>query len=909
LLAFGLAAALSLPGVARGQQIHRNGFEGRLPAWIKGGADATFQEIAHETTDLTARTGQKCEYIHVTAQRGNYIYYFYPTNRAPLNEDLIARVWIKSNRPGAQLLGRMVLPHERNPKNLDENLTVLLRGDQYQLVGRWQPLEIRQPLKAAKEQQQLMRFEQQRDFDISDSYLDTLILNVYGGPGNTEIWIDDLEVGPVLEGKRVEPDAKPTSPPVSKPAPRLASRSNVVEVNQDHLLVSGKRFFLRGIRSEMPTEALKALRDAGFNTIWLDAACPPDKLEQAANLGFWLVPVLPVTSPEGPSSPEVLAKDVNRFLLNDAVLFWDLGGGLKKEDKETVTRAIRVIRTNDSQAPVGADAWDGLQEYSFSLDLVGAHRWPLMTTLELGQFREWLDQRRRLARPGAFMWTWVQTHLPDWFTEMVYQRPGAAGFNEPIGPQPEQIRLLTYIALAAGYRGIGFWSDRFLADTHQGRDRLLALALLNQELQMLEPFLVTVKEDPLWTDTSIPEVKAAVFRTERGTLVLPIWLGKGSQFVPGQSAAAKLTIVVPEAPLGTTPWQITPVEIRSLHQERVVGGTRITVPEFGLTSAILFTADTSPTGILVHYQDQTRYLRETAARWARDLAQVELEKVTQVQEQLESLGHPLPDGEKLLQDARGRFQVCLRFWDNRDYRRAYQEANRVLRPLRILMRAQWERAIQGLDTPVASPYAVSFYTLPRHWRFMEQIRQATFGSNVLPNGDFELGPEEVPHFWSPQETTLDDVILESRRVPHPDLPPGSRESGWGGRRCLMLRIAPKNPELAPKALERTFLAINTPAVHLPPGMLVQITGWIRIPAAITATADGALFFDNAGGEPLGVRLVGPTLWRKFTLYRQVPANGLLSVTLGLTGIGTVYFDDIRIEPEVAASTAVQTAGR
>jgi hypothetical protein len=851
-------------------------------------------------TGLTARTGQQCEYLHLTAEQGSYIHYLYPISRAPLSEDLITRVWIKSNRPGTQLLGRLVLPRQRNPKNLDEVLTTLLRGDQYQLVGRWQALEIRQPVKVAKEQQQLMRLELQRDVDFTDAYIDTLVLNVYGGPGKTEIWIDDLEVGPVLEGNGLQPSDKPTSSPETKLAPRLVSRSSVVEVNQDQLLVSGRRFLLLGIRrSDTP---LKALRDAGLNTVWFDAATSPATLEEAANLGFWLVPVLPVTGPEGQTNSQALSEEVNRFLLNDAVLFWDLGGGLVKDkkDMEAVTRAIRVIRTIDPQRPLGADVWDGLPEYSFALDLIGAHRWPLMTTLELGQYREWLDQRRRLARPGAFMWTWVQTHLPDWFTELVYHQPGSAGFSEPIGPQPEQIRLLTYIALAAGYHGIGFWSDRFLADTHQGRDRLLALALLNQELQMLEPLLVTSKYEPIWIDTGHPEVKAAVFRTDRGMLVLPIWLGKGSQFVPGQSATAKLTLVIPEVPLGTTPWQITPVEIRSLHQERVVGGTKITVPEFGLTSAILFTADTNSTGILAHFQEQARFMREIAAQWARDLAQVELEKVTQIQEQLENLGHPLPDGAKLLQDARTRFQACLQFWDSRDYRKAYQEANRVLRPLRILMRAQWEQAIQGLDTPVASPFAVTYYTLPRHWRFMEQVRQSTFGSNVLSNGDFELGPEEVPHFWSPQETTIDDVILESRRV---------TDQAKEGRRCLMLRITPKNSELAPKTLERTFLAINTPAVHLPPGTLVQISGWIRIPGPITATADGALFYDSAGGEPLAVRLTGRTGWKKFTLYRQVPSSGLLNVTLGLTGIGTVYFDDIRIEPEVAMPPVTQTAGR
>ncbi len=416
----------------------------------------------------------------------------------------------------------------------------------------------------------------------------------------------------------------------------------------------------------------------------------------------------------------------------------------------------------------------------------------------------------------------------------------------------------------------------------------MTLALLNQEMLLLEPLLVNAKE-PLWRNTSNPEVKAAIFHTDRGVLVLPIWLGQGAQFVPGQSTAPKLTIVVPETPLGTQPWQITPAEVRSLEQERVVGGTKVTIPEFSLTTAILFTAD-----------DRVRHQREMAAQWARDLAQVELEKVARINDELEAAGHPLPDGAELLRSARSYFQRCVQYWENHDYRRTYQEAERVLRPLRILMREHWKLAIQNLSTPVASPYAVSFYTLPTHWRFMDQVHRTTFGNNVLTDGDFELGPERVPHAWSPQEAAIDKVILESRRV---------EEQPKEGRRCLMLKITPQNPEAPPQALERTFLAINTPAVHLPPGSLVQISGWLRVPAPIKASPDGALFYDSAGGEPLGVRLTGATGWRKFTLYRRVPDSGLISVTLALTGIGTVYFDDIRIEPEVPSTSTVQTAGK
>jgi len=44
-------------------------------------------------------------------------------------------------------------------------------------------------------------------------------------------------------------------------------------------------------------------------------------------------------------------------------------------------------------------------------------------------------------------------------------------------------------------------------------------------------------------------------------------------------------------------------------------------------------------------------------------------------------------------------------------------------------------------------------------------------------------------------------------------------------------------------------------------------------------------------------------WRKFTLYRWVPASGTIYVTLALTGLGTVFFDDVRIEPLMPNGTA------
>jgi hypothetical protein len=901
LLGLLVAAVVSTASVVFAQQVHRNGFEAPGISWQKGAADAPYREAAHDVTDSTAHSGQNSEHIKLSADPGSYIYYIYATGRAPLSDELAASVWLKANRPGTQICARLVLPHERAQGNLDERVTAILRGDQYTTVGRWQRLEVRRPVKLAKEQQVLLRAEFQRDVDISDAYVDRLMLNVYGGPGVTEVWIDDLEIGPLTEAP---PPFQTTSRPPDRPEratpvgpTRLPGRALSVELKQDRLVVGGKRFFLRGIRhTDTP---LAVLREAGFNALWFDYPADSNVAQEAVNLGFWLVPSLPA-APDAPHFlGDRLKDEASHFPAGDAVLFWDLGGGLVEEQSDAIGKSAELVRAADLQRPVGADIWDGFRAYARTLDLTAVHRWPLMTGLQLARYRQWLQERRNLSRQDAYMWTWVQTHLPDWYTQLVYDRPSASAFQEPIGPQPEQIRLLTYTALAAGYHGLGFWSDRFLADSHQGRDRLLCLALLNMELQMLEPMLVSADE-PAWIDTSVKDVKAAVMRTAHGTLVLPLWMGADSQFVPPQGASSKLIITVPDVPVGTGAWQISPAEVRSLEAERVPGGMRVTIPEFALAGAILFTSDNTPTGILVRLQDQVRRMRKLGAQWSHDLAQIEFDKVAAVEGQLEALGHTLPDGTQLMNDARTRLRTCVVHWNNGDFRQAYEEAERSLRPLRILMRAQWEQAVRGLDTPVASPYAVGFFTLPRHWRFMAQVGQAPVGPNVLPDGDFEADLNRTPAGWSVQETKLDGVELSARRI---------AAEAKVGKQCLMLEIKPQNPALPPRALERTFLAVISPEVRLQPGSLVRVSAWVRVPQPIVASADGALVYDRAGGEPLALRLVDTTGWKHYAFYRRVPSDGKMSVTLALTGIGKVLFDDVRIEPLMGGQAVLTTAAR
>jgi hypothetical protein len=71
---------------------------------------------------------------------------------------------------------------------------------------------------------------------------------------------------------------------------------------------------------------------------------------------------------------------------------------------------------------------------------------------------------------------------------------------------------------------------------------------------------------------------------------------------------------------------------------------------------------------------------------------------------------------------------------------------------------------------------------------------------------------------------------------------------------------------------------------------------VKVPTPILSTADGLVVYDDAGGESLSVRLTHAPKWKQYHLYRRVPPTGEIRVTAALTGVGTAYVDDVRIEP-------------
>jgi hypothetical protein len=951
-LAAGAAGVVLVP--ARAEPVHRYSFGGKNTVLVRGDANVKVEVKEHDVSDQSFKSQPTSEHLKLTTDvapgDSAYVHYHYDTPPAPVTATLSAGVWVKATKGGVQLRARVVFPKEQDPARPESPLTTLIVGDTYDKTRQWQKLTLIDVPGLVGKQLPVLQTKIGHAVNSTGAYVDRLVLNLYTGPGTADVWIDDIDIGPV---KAFEGPGAGGAPAVPVKRGDGAARGRLAVQQGGQLFVDNKPFFFRAVRhTGVP---LHVLRQAGFDALYVPADVSQEVLDEANREGWLVVPAAPLAPPPGVNDAATLkaTRDAltayhRKFSATD-VLFWDLGGGRTAEQDTAVERTRAFVRDLDPKRPFGAAVWDGFQGYSSFLDLVGAHRWPLFTSLELDRYRDWLDQRNALTSGRAVFWTWVQNHLPDWYlTGVLGQKPGAK-FADPIGPHPEQVRLLAYLSLACGCRGLGFWSDRFLADSHHGRDRLQGMAILNSEMEMLAPLLMAPCRDRTqWLDTDHPSVKAALVRTNRGALLIPIWLGKGGQYVPEQGALRSLTVTVPLIEDGAEPWRITPagVESLALGARKVTGGTELTIPEFDLVAPIVFTNDRTPNGIVVWWQDYGRKYGRVAARWALDLAAEEYEKARTVHEKLAKMGVTVRGADDLFKLAARHHEDARRNFGNELYDKAYADAHRALRPLRVVMRDHWAKATATLDVPTASPYAVSYFSLPQHWEFQREVEAARPLDSVLPHGGFEPA-NEVPKAglavdafagWSARFGTIDRVkvaagVVSSEKLddPKPEKPKPKEPKMFGPSRPVVLPgdgYTPPAPELGrgvlklevrhagevgrdgkpvektTHPLERTFLAVESPAVRLPPGTLVRVSGWVKIPGEIKLTADGALLYDDAGGEPLGVRLLNTEgRWKKFHLYRRVPATGTISLTVALTGVGVAYFDDLRIEPMLPAARA------
>ncbi|MFV1966258.1 MAG: hypothetical protein ACC628_12610 [Pirellulaceae bacterium] len=864
---FVVAVCVTLPGPVGGTIYER--FESPEPTWRAAEADCARELTEHKRTFNESHSDQGCEYLRIRAGQGTFVYLIHDITPARVIAELTPHVWVKSDRVGIRLMARVILPRSRKANGLPH--TAFLPGGIYRDIGAWQQLRVDDILRQLDRQVRILRKQFGSDVDSREAYIDLLVLNAYGGPGVTNLWIDDLElvghaaarVPARLAGTDVSHDAPPPIRSAIE-SPQMVASSAQVRLQGSVLMANGRPFFLRMI--EHQGESFSRLQTLGFNTILLRGFPGQAQLAEARRLGIWLVAPAPVVHQE---STESL----------DRVLAWSLGDRLTRRDVPATRQRAAELRSMPAtfQRPLVAGIVDDGADMEGSADIVMPYR-SLFAATALADYWRWLRDGMLRQRPGMPFWAAIDTEIPVELERQIIAISGRP--LAPVARETPSLRLMAMEAVAAGARGLCFRSrSRLDAQDPATQLRAATLQWINHELLRIEPWMAGGKylEEIEVTDA---HTSARVLETERARLVVVTRQKADFEGGPVHSQDPAVSFVVHGTPITDQAFRIGAARLHPLRGERG-NGVRISLEAPDSAALILLTQD--PLAIH-HVRQRLAETRSTVIGARQQIAELLLQETKEIDRQLASAGQWLPQSEPWLAEAtthveRGR--TLQRTGDAENAGRATLQAMHVLNRIR---HAHWERAARSFSSPVASPLIATFRTLPLHWEMVARLRSLSWSAGELPGGRFEDLGHMRSSGWH-QVRSSDPGIQKAVEL--------SLQAPRSGRSCLHLQ-AWADDALGAQRLDNWPITIRSAPVPVRQGDLVHIAGWIRVSRRIRNSGDGLMIFDSSGGPELAQQIDRTDGWQEFSLYRAATQDGSLTVTFALTGLGEAWLDDVGI---------------
>ncbi|WP_165070287.1 hypothetical protein [Paludisphaera rhizosphaerae] len=665
-------------------------FEGPSVAWRREHTDTNINLLAQERSDRAAHDGGKSERFAFEAEPGSEFFVSYPLPNVPITPELEAALYVRSNRAGVQLFVRVVLPKDVDPASRAPSF-VLVPGTSFDQVDRWQRLTVGSLPPLVERQARVLRASSRRPVPLEGAYIDCVVVNLMGGQGGAEVFLDDMTVGPVSPATAASwkpPGAAPAraavaaaNVPASSPAaaadPESRPKFDRIRLDGDRLRRLGEDGRLRDwfpTAVDAPGADVTELRRYGFDVLADSFDADKDRLQEAVERGFVLMPRLSRLGPDDEDDRRLA--EVREFPFADSVAFWDLGRDLGRNRESKVREAERkrtqkLIRDIRSLPPTASRLTIGevrgeLPLYArlpSNIDGIAIPTNHWAAAQDQTEFYRYLLQRRDLtakAHTGQLFWATIPTAASPAFQQAIWGEAPPPAWGVP-RPLPEQIRAMAYMALATGYRGLIFQGDADLTRP-AGRPQLIETGFLNEEIDLAEsifargvdPYPLYPVFDPYPSElppvgstagTKVrlvkeyapkPNYKAAGidFDKRRGVLLLLQDFSPDVQFQPPQLATRDLMV---RASLGEgwETFELSPGGVDVLAHKRVPGGTFINVPEFGGTSMILCTGDME---LKERLEMAIRQARPTAVALAIEQAELMYQQVADVNGRLAADG-------------------------------------------------------------------------------------------------------------------------------------------------------------------------------------------------------------------------------------------------------------------------------
>jgi hypothetical protein len=444
--------------------------------------------------------------------------------------------------------------------------------------------------------------------------------------------------------------------------------------------------------------------------------------------------------------------------------------------------------------------------------------------------------------------------------------------------------MATTAAIGAAPRGFCFQSHTSLAGTApENRIRALALELTNLRLGLVEPWIAASKP-PVAARSTWPDVTGMVCKVERSHLIIPLqWDAHAAApprtMLPNTSVDRReaLAFDLPGVPETSDAYLISISGSERLPSRRVTGGLRITAERLPDDAFLLVTEDGYA------YSHVERYLRAHAPRAAQARVEMAALRRQQAAKSIAALPPAMlqaSGAQKTLASADAQLTSVIETMRSRDYPAAFAAAAETERLLDQAL-GQAASTFSFVAAGAASPIPLDWTTIAEVLRTTQLAVTATSKPQLLRGGDFEDVNELLSGGWQRVQEPSAGVEATVRLSP---------EAPARGRYCLELEACSDAAGGSPPVLAAPPVWVTSPALLIPAGQLVEISGLARVSNVPIGSPDPLLIFDSIGGEESAVRISSAPSWTPFKMLRAATPGSELRVTVALGGVGRAQID-------------------
>ncbi len=878
LILFGFVVLSDSPVTAQFQET----FDGDSVSWSLAETDCDVPKS--RWLQQRKREGQRSfEQLFFPCGPGTKVLVAHPVTPAFVIPELRAELTLRCNRAGARLMARVVLPH--SPR-LDENkpITTYVSGATCQVAGQWTKLEFKPgDLSAAlREQLWLLRRQHGPRVTLQNAYVDQIVLNTYSEPGTIDVRVDDLKLHSIVSAEstaqeiRIHGPIVQTTPHSNRDPQVVLAQATEAEERQPSLvqrdgtvlLAKEKPFFAQLIQHN--GESFAFLKSLGFNTIQLRSTATPQQLREARQLGLWLV--CPPPSSIGIHSIP---------FAYDQVMAWSVGENKSVRDLQNIQATIREIRDSDLRTgrPIVCNVQSHWSLLGREIDIVSLGLEPVGTSFIASGYSDWIKDRAASAgsRP---VWADLQT---EYSTAMQRQVSSIATDLPPTPIEAQQVQFLAYEALAGGARGIRFLSrNRLDGDDPATRLRALTLSHLLSQLNQLAPWAAGgAVRGELDLKGQEGSLEVTALDTSRSRLLLVQRPTHREQYWAGDVPMKTVSFWDRSAAFTDRAYQVTPAGLNPVAHKREPSGTRITIENCPFTTAVVLTQDPMVVSRLNRAYDNQPG-QPTAMQKHMDLTRQWLAIMQLVEGQLSNMGRSSAAASGALNEAVNAMRQANRLQLASSDSIALKYVTQTNERLSFVRRELMTEPLGDFSSKTSTPLLTHLSLVPLHWELANHLEETAWKPNSLTGGDFENLEHMTKAGWKNRRLEFAGVNTQVELT---------REAKAEGDYGLSIRVA-ADPSTG--VLPATPVWITSAPVTVKSGQLVRIHGWVNVPKVISNSQDGLTITDSLGGETLAERIPVTEGWQEFTLYRGVPRDGEITVTLGLSGIGTAMVDEVTI---------------